>query len=860
MSEFNIKQQNRDRFKASKGKKQAAKFKHSEKLARNVFDRQSNASESSESVEMSIEKKSKSRRERRKNREQKSNQDNADSNESDNVANRELDDPSPCSSQNSQQTTFTTAGLSQSDMKTVQGFFSQPSTSKSIDSDLSNKYDCSKDKSSKQSWRSECRPIQPENRNGSKDSMSQQTFQPFRQDRSKVDFSNDEFGDSKKYRKRAIKSHSDRNYDLPTYEDKLEGDDFDDLSETTFSVSSHFLMKEQKEWLEQSESCTNPFALNLKCLAAALHTIPFHLRQSLPPNTLTSDEVTRMISEADSKIQIYRDVCQEAEEERKIGVFREGDDNVLKEDFIRDFLTCSDSFSADKQVAENSPKIDAPASGYTLNFELDEDLLESPFSTFTTVSQDESKSKKKNRKSKHSKKSSNQDKVMTGNSLKDERGEDVPKWRKMLEMNSDVNYLLNSSSEDEFTKQPELNSKLKSNASSSPSTKVTSSGSGKMSKKQNNDKLNSSSKKVKGNKKLNCTLTKLNENQSKLDSSIASSPSSAPKTTDGKFAEGVLSSQDAVSDLSKSPSERKTRVRGTSAFNITESLSGLLAEKSAPIPCNNTIKQPSSSESSGNYQSPSSTKLDALESDFKRLNFGSPNNFKFDFKMSGSTSPSKPGNSVETKTFSTSPFKQTSADTRTITTSPFRFPSKPNDTFKTQPFTPSPPATKNKSPLQTSPFTCKFDFREEDEPKVEKRNESPKNAHQVEEISSSIPSLVITPTNKTATPAIDIVNKNPKSKAVSEEGASSVASESSATSISKPIIGDDDDDNDIDILLGITKQTPQNKDSSTIKQAANVKLQSERKGNPQDTTATSRTSTSMLDENLDDWLDSVLQS
>ncbi|RZF39770.1 hypothetical protein LSTR_LSTR003431 [Laodelphax striatellus] len=981
MSEFNIKQQNRNRFKASKEKKQAARFKQTEKLVRNQqFERQSNASESSEGVEVLIEKKSRSKSEKRKQRERERDQKKADSNESESVAKRELDNPSPCSSKslewnhqstkenkptvcqnlqkekpqkaasgfqhkkqfeppdqfprpfkkvkvkqneskitmfgsvspvpklqktsfqwfnpsaihsgsdegknanepsknhktkksnesltnkasgqqkvysqkgsNSQQSApFTTAGLNQNELKTVRGLFTEPSTSKSIDSDLSNKYDCSN------SGRPES------SHQGNRNSFSDFKCQPTVLEKSKEESSEDGSRNSKKYRKRAIKSHANRNYDLPTYgnanEEDEEGEGFDDLSKATFSVSSHFLMKEQKEWLEQSESCVNPLAWNLKCLAAALNTIPFHQRQSLPDNIFTPDEITRLTSEADSKIQIYEEARHEAEEEGKMKVFKEADDNILKDDFISDFLTCGDSFSAEKSVTieanEGGFIIPKARNSYILNLDLDEDDF---VSTHTIESKIDTR-KKKNKLIQPK----NQGK--TGKTMEFKHGES-------LKSECDERGLLNSSSEEESRKPNDQKFKLKKDTSGSPATKMSYSGSGKIgeqiSSKQVGDKSNSSKK--------------ITEKRPHL---IVSTSSSPPKTTD-RVVEDVLGNGDFISDLLQSPSqstEKTTRVRGSSAFNITESLSDLLAEKSAssvnsnpngslnmkspsyetsvkssPVPIPNKMENLETDLKKMNFGSPSNmkspscetsvksspvltpNKMENLETDLKRLNFGSPSNFKFDFKMgSSTTSTLTASNPVELKKFSPSPPKK-AVESRDFYS---RYCSKskphPTDPIKTQIFTSSLPKTsfemKNESPTKAK-LVCKFDFRKIEEEK--KRTEEEKKRTEEEK--------------KRTEEEKKKTKKSSGSKSLTREGASSVASESSSSGSGKAVI-----DDEIDILLGITSQTPNEKTAS--EQTSKGQLQSVKKEIQQDATDSKNTSTSMLDEDLDDWLDSVLQS
>lgn len=41
------------------------------------------------------------------------------------------------------------------------------------------------------------------------------------------------------------------------------------------------MLKEEKEWLKQAESCDSPFSLDLKCLENGISCIPFYERHGL---------------------------------------------------------------------------------------------------------------------------------------------------------------------------------------------------------------------------------------------------------------------------------------------------------------------------------------------------------------------------------------------------------------------------------------------------------------------------------------------------------------------------------------------------------------------------------------------------
>lgn len=112
----------------------------------------------------------------------------------------------------------------------------------------------------------------------------------------------------KQYSKRSLASNWDKYNELPDDDDdddngQLSAADFEQLLSASKSIGDHFTFAAEKSWLQSSEAenavdessmTTDLFKLNIANLKNGISHLPFYLRQDLPTQIFTMDEISDM--------------------------------------------------------------------------------------------------------------------------------------------------------------------------------------------------------------------------------------------------------------------------------------------------------------------------------------------------------------------------------------------------------------------------------------------------------------------------------------------------------------------------------------------------------------------------------------
>ncbi|XP_055302452.1 uncharacterized protein LOC129568497 [Sitodiplosis mosellana] len=110
---------------------------------------------------------------------------------------------------------------------------------------------------------------------------------------------------SKQYSKRNLVSNWDKYADLPDDDDdngQLSAADFEQLLSASKSIGDHFTFAAERSWLQndggnasdEGSVAADLFKLNISNLKNGIGRLPFYMRQGLPKEMFTDDEITSM--------------------------------------------------------------------------------------------------------------------------------------------------------------------------------------------------------------------------------------------------------------------------------------------------------------------------------------------------------------------------------------------------------------------------------------------------------------------------------------------------------------------------------------------------------------------------------------